>query len=46
MAKIRAKGSRQPKPGPKAPSAIGCILIVVAGFLILGVLLFYSISRG
>lgn len=45
MAKIRAKGSRQPKSGPQAPSAVGCILIVVVGFLILGLLLFYSISR-
>jgi hypothetical protein len=46
MAKIRAKGSRQAKAGPTTPNAIGCILIVVVGFLILGTLLYYSISRG
>ncbi len=46
MAKIRAKGSRQKKSGPTAPSAIGCIFIFVVGFLILGALLYFSISRG
>jgi len=47
MAKIRAKGSKQAKPaGPAAPSAVGCILIVVIGFLLLGALLYFSISRG
>ncbi|HNY40015.1 MAG TPA: hypothetical protein PKJ41_06455 [Bryobacteraceae bacterium] len=46
MAKIRAKGSRKAKSGPAAPSAVGCILIVVIGFLLLGALLYFSISRG
>jgi hypothetical protein len=46
MAKIRAKGSKQAKSGPAAPSAVGCILIVVVALMLLGALMYFSISRG
>jgi hypothetical protein len=46
MAKIKAAGRRKPVRGPKAPGAIGCITIVILLFVLLGILLYYSISRG
>lgn len=46
MAKIRAKGSPKKSSGPTAPSAIGCILILVVAFAVIGALMFFTISRG
>jgi hypothetical protein len=46
MAKIRPAGSKKAVAGPKAPGAIGCLIVVAVGFVVLGLLLYYSIARG
>lgn len=46
MAKIRPAGSKKAVTGPKAPGAISCLILVVVGFTLLGLLLYYSIARG
>ena len=46
MAKIRPAGSRKAVAGPKAPGAVGCLIVVIAGLVLLGLVLYYSIARG
>ena len=45
MAKIRPAGRKKPVVGPKAPGAISCLIILVVGLTLLGLLLYYSIAR-
>lgn len=46
MAKIKPAGRKKAAAGPKAPGAISCLVVVVVGFTLLGLLLYYSIARG
>jgi hypothetical protein len=45
MAKIKPAGSRKKTKGPANPGGIGCLILVVAIFVFLGLLLYYSIAR-
>lgn len=46
MAKIKPAGRKKATAGPKAPGAISCLIVVVIGFGLLGLLLYYAIARG
>jgi hypothetical protein len=46
MAKIKIAGKKKAEPaGPKAPGAIGCLLLIGMILLILGVVMYLSIAK-
>lgn len=46
MAKIRIAGSAKKAPvGPKNPGAIGCIILIGAAFIVVSLVLYYSIAK-
>jgi hypothetical protein len=46
MAKIRPASGRKKATGPQNPQAISCIVLIVLIFILLGAVLYFSISHG
>jgi hypothetical protein len=46
MAKIKAAGSTKKSPaGPKNPGAVGCIFLIATVFILVCLVLYFSIAR-
>ena len=45
MAKIKPAGGKKDAAGPKNPGAVGCLVLVGIIFLIIGIVLYYSIAK-
>ncbi|MBI5280867.1 MAG: hypothetical protein HY858_04225 [Candidatus Solibacter usitatus] len=45
MAKIKPAGGRKPRSGPQNPGAVGCLILIAAGIVIIGIVLYYSLAR-
>jgi hypothetical protein len=42
MAKIKPARAKKSSRGPKNPGAIGCLILLITGFVLLAALLYYS----
>jgi hypothetical protein len=45
MAKIKPAGSGKKSKGPANPGGIGCLILLILGFAVFGLVLYLSIAR-
>lgn len=45
MAKIKPAGGKKAPVGPKNPGAVGCIILLASVFLVICLVIYYSIAR-
>ncbi len=45
MAKIKPAGGKKGPTGPKNPGAVGCLILLVSIFVIIGIVMYYSLAR-
>ena len=45
MAKIKPAGGAKKPAGPKNPGAAGCLILLISGFILVCLVLYFSLAR-